>query len=49
MIPIYLDKQILNVTWTLENDFTDTDKDFVKTGRISGLISGIYYWDDLKR
>ena len=28
---------------------TDTDKDFLKTGRISGLISGIYYWDDLKR
>jgi len=28
---------------------TDTDKNFVKTGRISGLISGIYYQDNLKR
>ena len=28
---------------------TDTDKDFVKTERISGLISRIYYQDDLKR
>jgi hypothetical protein len=28
---------------------TDTDKDLVKTGRISGLISGIYYRDDLKK
>jgi hypothetical protein len=29
--------------------FTDTDKDFVKTGHISGMISGIYYRDDLKK
>jgi hypothetical protein len=37
----------------LENEYikltTDTDKDFVKTGRISGLIFGIYYRDDLKK
>jgi hypothetical protein len=28
---------------------TDSDKDFVKTGLISGLISEIYYRDDFKR